>query len=335
MIVKTMRKLILSIAMLTAVGPLPAAEHPFPPFGALVDIGGRRLHIHCSGEGSPAVIVENGGGSFSFDWALVQPELAKSTRVCTYDRAGYAWSDPGPKPITFEQTAGDLHNLLQNANIKPPYILVGQSAGGQLIREYHRQHPAEIAGMVLAESIHENAYYILNGRMFRYPEISREDLEGLVKPPQGNAPKPPVIAQVSAPFDKLPAKLHPIRVWAFNKYMALQDSNQLEPYRQQFARIYRMRSERPFPLGDLPLIVLTRADSEPRAIPSLLTLEQAEAMNEDRKRLQDDLAALSSNSMHITSGHVGQDMEVDDPKLIVLSVLKVLQAVRAKTPLRN
>jgi hypothetical protein len=83
------------------IGPSSTAQ-PRPP-GRLVDLGGHRLHVHCTGAGSPTVVVENGFGDFSFDWILVQFRVSRFTRICTYDRAGYAWSDPGPWPRTFAQ----------------------------------------------------------------------------------------------------------------------------------------------------------------------------------------------------------------------------------------
>src|SRR5262245_54982423 len=109
--------------------PAPSASAP-NPVGKLVDLGGRRLRTIISGKGSPAVVMENGSGAFSIDWALVQPEVAKFTQICTYDRAGSAWSDPGPVMDGVEQTVDDLHLMLQKAGIKPPYVLVGASLGG-------------------------------------------------------------------------------------------------------------------------------------------------------------------------------------------------------------
>ena len=97
-----------------------------PPVGRLVDVGGRRLHQICTGAGSPAVVIENGAGSFSVEWSRVQAEVATFTEVCSYDRAGYAWSDKGPTQDTVEQTVDDLHRLLQKT-IKPPYVMVGAS----------------------------------------------------------------------------------------------------------------------------------------------------------------------------------------------------------------
>ncbi len=88
------------------------------------------MHISCSGRGSPTVILEAGTGAFSFDWGLVQPEVAKFTRVCSYDRAGQAWSELGPQPRTIKQKAYELHTLLTNAKVSGPYVLVGHSGGG-------------------------------------------------------------------------------------------------------------------------------------------------------------------------------------------------------------
>src|SRR5262249_42247921 len=87
----------------------------YPPPGRLIVVGGRKLPLHCSGKGSPTVILMAGGGAFSIDWALVQSKVADTTRVCSYDRAGLAWSDPGPADETVEQTIGDLHALLRAA----------------------------------------------------------------------------------------------------------------------------------------------------------------------------------------------------------------------------
>lgn len=87
---------------------------PAVPPGALVELGGHRLHVNCKGKGAPTVVVENGFDEFSFDWTAVQEKLAPSTRICTYDRAGYAWSDPGPVPRTFDQMNRNCTMLLKN-----------------------------------------------------------------------------------------------------------------------------------------------------------------------------------------------------------------------------
>src|SRR5262245_26805457 len=98
----------LTALLLLSVGATPQAgdmRKPPPPPGRLVDVGGHRLHIRVMGKGSPAVVMEAGAGDFSFDWSLVQPKVAGFTCACAYDRAGYAWSDPGPLPRTMQQIA--------------------------------------------------------------------------------------------------------------------------------------------------------------------------------------------------------------------------------------
>lgn len=107
-------------------------QRRYPPQGELVDIGGFRLHINCMGQGTPTVVMDAGAGAPSITWGLVPSEIAKFTRVCIYDRAGFGWSDPNLRvPRTSQQSVDELYALLTKAEIKPPYILVGHSLGGQ------------------------------------------------------------------------------------------------------------------------------------------------------------------------------------------------------------
>ena len=126
-----------------------------PPSGKMVDLGGHHLHVHCTGHGSPPVLVETGLGDFSFDWTLVQARVARFTRICTYDRAGYAWSDPGPLPRSFAQINLELHDALQKLGEKGPFVLVGHSYGGPVVRNYASVYPDEVAGIVLVDAAHE------------------------------------------------------------------------------------------------------------------------------------------------------------------------------------
>jgi pimeloyl-ACP methyl ester carboxylesterase len=128
----------------------------FPQEGKSVAVGDYNLNINCTGQGSPTVVLEAGLGVPAISWRAVQPEIAKFTRVCSYDRAGYDWSDPGPMPRTSAQSVKELHTLLQNAGEKPPYVLVGHSFGGTNVRIYNRLYPNQVAGMVLADTGHED-----------------------------------------------------------------------------------------------------------------------------------------------------------------------------------
>ena len=129
-------------------------------FDKLMNVGGgRRLHINCSGmnfEGSPTVVLESGAGHDASVWSRVQPEVAKFTRVCSYDRAGLGSSDPVPAPRTIVALTEDLHSLLVNAKVTGPYILGGHSLGGTLSRLCASYYPTEVVGMVLVDSAHED-----------------------------------------------------------------------------------------------------------------------------------------------------------------------------------
>jgi pimeloyl-ACP methyl ester carboxylesterase len=128
----------------------------FPQIGRSVDIGGRSLNIFCSGAGAPPVIFESGGPGPGIEWEPFQPEVAKFTQACWYDRAGEGWSDLGPFPRTSVAIANDLHELLKRADVPPPYVFAGASIGGLNSRVYGDLYPEEVAGMVLIDSAHED-----------------------------------------------------------------------------------------------------------------------------------------------------------------------------------
>jgi pimeloyl-ACP methyl ester carboxylesterase len=122
--------------------------------GRLIDIGGFRLHLVCSGAGSPAVIMDAALGGSSISWSLVQPEIATLTRACSYDRAGFGWSDAGPMPRTAGRVADELHALLEAAGVSPPFLLVGHSFGGLVMRIFADRYRSEVAGLVLVDPAH-------------------------------------------------------------------------------------------------------------------------------------------------------------------------------------
>src|SRR4051812_26628883 len=131
-----------------------ADARAYPPPGQMVDVGGYRLHINCVGAGSPTVVIEAGQGDSSVSWSSwVQPRVATTTRVCTYDRAGMGYSDPGPLPRTAERFAQELHTLLLRADEPGPYVLVGHSLGGLTVRIFAHEYPADVLGVVLVDSM--------------------------------------------------------------------------------------------------------------------------------------------------------------------------------------
>ena len=128
----------------------------FPVRGQMVDIGGYRLNINCTGIGTPTVILESGLGEPARSWIGVQSGVERFTRVCSYDRAGYGRSDPGPQPRSSLQIARELHTLLDKAQTPGPYLLVGHSFGGYNVRVYTGLYRSEVSGVVLVDSSHED-----------------------------------------------------------------------------------------------------------------------------------------------------------------------------------
>jgi pimeloyl-ACP methyl ester carboxylesterase len=147
--------------------------------GRSVDIGGRSLNIHCSGEGSPTVILAGGSTSPGYVWVPTQRGISSFTRACWYDRASLGWSDPGPDPGWGDAAARDLHVLVRNAGLAPPFVLVGHSFGGYVIRLYHHAYPGEVSGMVFVDAAHEDAGTIQGIPHRERPRLPRSVICGL------------------------------------------------------------------------------------------------------------------------------------------------------------
>jgi pimeloyl-ACP methyl ester carboxylesterase len=130
----------------------------YPPPGEMVDIGGYKMHLQCAGKGGPTVILDAGCGCTSLSWSLVQPQIAQFTRVCSYDRAGYPWSEQSPLKRSSKNMAVELHALLHIANVPGPYILVGSSLGGINARLYAAMYPEDVTGLILVDSPHEDSF---------------------------------------------------------------------------------------------------------------------------------------------------------------------------------
>lgn len=130
-------------------------EQAYPPQGKMIDVGGYRLHVHSMGSGGPTVVLDAGMGNIGVDWGMVQPEIAKFSRVVSYDRAGTGWSEKGAGPRTSLKIVQELHALLHKAGIPGPYVIVGHSFGGATAQLFAAIYPEEVAGIVLVDACHE------------------------------------------------------------------------------------------------------------------------------------------------------------------------------------
>jgi len=330
--------LMLLIFLLTFV-PTGVAQTPVPanpqPIGKLYDLGGYKLHLYCTGQGNPAVVLSIGSGDFSFDWSPVQEKVSSFTRVCAYDRGGEAWSDLGPNPHTHRQEAYDLRRLLKVAKIDGPFVLVGQSMGGTVIREFARQCPQDVAGMVLVDAGHENGHFLNPKGLFRERETSKGRPIPLVRDTVGPEDQlsPETIAQIQEsikqmdfkpeigePFDKLPADAQKLRLWALGllpHFAATYDDYAGE----ESEDMYEWRKTHPHPLGDVPLVVLTRSENH-------YPPKFAQQLTEEHEQQQVDLATLSTKGKRIVVPNSGHHIQIDQPQAVAETIHEVLNQTK-------
>jgi pimeloyl-ACP methyl ester carboxylesterase len=154
MAMRTLAAAVLICVLLSVrnIASAAAGDERYARPGQLVAAQGTRLNFYCMGQGSPAVVFDSGWGDWAPVWTIVQPEVAKWTRACSYDRAGAGFSDPGPMPRTSVRIAAELRSALRHAGIRGPYILVGNAFGGDNVRTFAARDPADVAALVLVEA---------------------------------------------------------------------------------------------------------------------------------------------------------------------------------------
>jgi pimeloyl-ACP methyl ester carboxylesterase len=289
----------------------------YPAPGRFVDVGGRRLHLFSQGEGpGPTVVIEQGIGSPSVVWRPIQASIAKFARVCTYDRAGFLWSDPADPGRSLENRIADLHALLKNGKVPPPYVLVGHSMGGLLIRRFARAYPELVAGVVLVDSPDERVifrdairpFYVQGMRMQRLLGVfARLGLLRLLgrRIPMLMLPDDPVGYALCATPKHARA--------AADDFQAM--FNASEAMRQP---------DSPGSLGSRPLVLLEHGIPFP---------PMAAAMEEGWGDSQRRLAHLSTNSELLTAHECGHLIYMDAPDLVIESIRRVHAAASNGTRL--
>ncbi|MBX9616693.1 MAG: alpha/beta hydrolase [Caulobacteraceae bacterium] len=265
----------------------------------------RRLHLFCKGENvGPAVIFEAGLSQFTANSTLAaaQNAIAGFARVCTYDRAGMGWSDPAPEGWTYPDRTRDLHALLQTAEVEGPYVLVGHSLGGLLIRAFANTYPDQVAGLVLVDATSERN--LPEFEAARDSTVSQIDAAIAVSQPGVPVIGMPAGTSAEVQMAFTPEVLRGVK--AEFEALALLDAATLPPVA-------------PGVLGDVPLIVVRRGR----------TMSPPNAADLNHQQGQEDLAALSSNSVLIVAENSGHVIPLDEPQVVADAVRRVLAALNS------
>ena len=297
--------------------------------------GGRRLHYQCAGHGAPLVVLEAGIAASSLSWGLVQPEIASFARVCSYDRAGLAWSDPGERVRSIDRFVADLRSVLHRTGAPPPYVLVGHSFGGLVIRAFARTHPDETAGLIFVDTLHpeewcdpstEQRRMLQGGVLLSEVGVCLARV-GVVRAClsllSGGAPGVPrrvsrlfgptaaaLLDRIVGEVQKLPASLLPTV-----------QSHWSQP--KAFRGMAQHLAALPFCSSRMP-----GSDAVLRRIPIVVL----SAANRSERWLAADaaLAQLSSSGRHLISSRAGHWILLDDPSLVIDAVRDVVDRARSE-----
>lgn len=295
--------------------------------GKLVDIGGRRIHIDCRGHGVPIVVFENGLDTNGvLTWSLVHDQIARTTRACAYDRAGFMWSDDKPGPHDADGVARDLHATLAAAGERGPYVLVGHSLGGPYVMDYTRLYPRDVAGVVFVDATHPDQI-----KRVKAAKLSGE-----------NSEKPPLIMTLMADlaWTGLPRLMNAVQpapkgalgeVWTESRAFMpqsfpamLAEFNTIDATLDEAGRLRT--------LGSRPLVVLTATKPLPPAVLKAqgLTPDKQRRVAALWKALQMDEASWSTHSRRQEVPDASHYIQFDRPDIVIAAVTEVVAEVRAE-----
>ena len=315
--------------LLYQMGAAVRDRRRYRPPGRLVDVGGMRLHLREMGEGHPAVLLDSALGGSSMSWYRIQPELARFPRACTYDRAGFGWSDPARRPRTAEAMTEELHELLRAAAMPPPFVLAGHSYGSLVCQLYAARYPQEVGGLVLVDPPDVDSWSRPDERQRRRIErgarLARRAavasrfglmrlfffLFGLGALPAARlaslgSTRPGEVG-IFRVLEKLPPDSRAVLRWLWSESRSLAAlASLIENVPASAAEVAAIELPR-----DLPLVVLTAADAP-----------------EQQKSFHERLAARSTRGRHVVASQSSHWIPIDEPELVVEACREVVTAVR-------
>jgi pimeloyl-ACP methyl ester carboxylesterase len=274
------------------------------PIGELVNVGSYRIHLYCAGAGEPAVIIT--GAGYSFDWSLVQPEVAKFTRVCAYDHSGTTWSDSGPRD-TCSLRVSEIHAALQREHILGPYVLVGHSLGALVSRLYAAKYASEVAGMVMVD--HATQFVKIGLSQ------GRSAAPGILPSSRGLPPVAKIRPDPDADFQKLPEPDYQLHLWAdAQPRFAQVMKRDLEMVSECSDEVEAATQNKAVPLGDRPLVAVSQPATE---------------------GLHEQLLALSSDSKLVVAAGSGHSVMLDRPDVVIEAIREAVDAARNHARLKQ
>jgi len=298
------------------------AEVTYPPPGEMVDIGGRKMHLHCRGSGSPTVILEAGLDAHgSLSWDKVHDEIAQVTRTCSYDRAGIMWSEPKPEPQDADGVVADLHATLDRAGISGPLVMAGHSLGGPYIMNYTKQHGADVKGLVFVDASHPDQLERLPAAVrnqvrvsFIYKTLAALSWTGIFH----------IIPDPELPG--MPERIRPI-VLAHRGESFCANIKEMSGVEATLRQSGELRN-----LGDRPLVVLVGLQplSEEQLAAMKLTAKEGEELQAVWREMSTDAASWSTRSRLQLIPDSMHYIQFQRPDLVIEAVTQVVETVRAE-----
>lgn len=301
-------------------------RNKYPPPGQMIAVGDHRLHLHCTGSGSPTVILESGSINTYMSWTKVQPKVTNFTRVCSYDRAGHGWSSSISEPQTGEDIANNLYKLLNKSGEEQPFILAGHSRGGLYVRTFQELYPETVSGLILLDSANEPEFKNTPRELQEALDQSFEEvgslfemgrwlapigLVRLLEIPQQQIRNLPLSDEEKAVYAAMWSQSH---VW---KAVMIQEN--------QWAN-EEFRPDPPDTLGSLPIIVIRRG--QPRQDIPGLTEEQQELNERLSRDAQQRLAYLSANGKLWVAEESGHMIPWEQPEIVVDAIQDIWDQTR-------
>jgi len=269
---------------------------------------------------------------------FVQQKVSKFARVCSYDRAGSAWSDPGPQPLTMRQEAFEVHSALEGANEHSPYLLVGQSLGGLVMRVFAERYADDSAGLVLVDATSPDTTLGMGGKLVHVREQAKERPIRDVQTMDSSPPRPPSADElkqwadlrkqfgepkVGPPFDRLPGAIQKLHLWASS--LPPRSAGSDNYFAEELAQMYEETEKISAPLGDKPLMTIIAGRADPP--PPGMTKVRWDALVSEKIEEKRGYAQLSRNSKVVFDPKSGHSVHLEDPDTVLNAIHDVQAAI--------